>query len=348
MHNQLKKSIVRYSCVFLLAAFTLTSSGCGGDSQTTTPTTTRSLTESNITTTQVVVEDTGTGDAATVSVVDESNASAESTAAEGLSDESGSTDINGIVLPSVKEQVLLEKSGVVLKAVGMQNHPEKGACLILSVENQSDKNIWVSCHSLAVNNLMVDTTAVLYTVVAKGETKEDILPLDSAYLAGAGISNIGELDMVFGIYDKDSLDQIWTTDIVTMQTSDVAEMDEEPDFAKDPVTVFDQEGICVSFCGKSADEENKIIHLLIENNSEIETEVIFNNYLINDKTLKQASSGKSLPGTRILVEVTLQNKDLEKIGMSGDIKTFGFEVESYKCPEYKQILMSVKVDFSVA
>jgi hypothetical protein len=352
VHNRLKGSIVRYFCVFLLGAFALTAAGCGGNGQATSPTTTRSLSDTKVTTTQVEVEDAVSEEEVSASVTDGNDTTTASSEAEGLTDEAGTTDINGLTLPTVEKQVILENFGVIVTAVGMKNHPEKGACLILSVENQSDKNIWVGCHRLAVNNLMVDT--MLYTVVEKGESKEDILPLDAAYLAGTGISNIGELDMVLGLYDSDSLDNFYTSDVITLHTSDFADMDEQPDRADEAVSVFDQEDIRVSYCGTSKDEKNKVIYLLIENNRDVETDVIFNSYLANDKQIDyslsspKSSGGQTLPGTRILVETILMNKDLENTGISGFPETFGFEVEIYKSPEYDEILMNVKVDFPIA
>ncbi|HHT77999.1 MAG TPA: hypothetical protein GXZ67_08985 [Clostridiaceae bacterium] len=349
MHNQINKSIIRYFSVFMLVVFLLTAAGCGGNGQESTPTTTQSVTDSTVTTTQVDVNDTESVDGAVISETNESNVSAETSVAEGVADEAGQTDINGIRLPSVEEQVLLNESGITIKALGMQNNPTLGACLILSIENQSDWNIQVSCASLVVNNLMLDeSTCFIYQSVARGETLETLLYQDTKSITSAGISNIGELGIVFLITDSESYNILLKSDVIPLQTSDFEKMDEDLDLIKDAVSVFDQEGVRVSFCGTSSDEKNKIIHLLIENNSEIETETVFDSYRINDKALEDQHFHHTLPGTRYMVEVVLSDVDLEEIGVSGDIVTFGFDVDILKNYTMEVIVEDAKVDFPVA
>ncbi len=349
MHNQIKKSIVSYFSVIMLVVILLTAAGCGGNGQESKHTTTQSVTDSTLTTTQVDVNDTKSVDGAVISETSESNVSAETSVAEGVADEAGQTDINGMKLPTVEDQELLNESGITINVLGIQNNPTLGGCLILSIENQSVWNIRVSCASLVVNNLLLDeSTCFIYQSVARGEKLESLLYLDTKAITSAGISNIGELGIVFLITDRESYNILLKSDVIPLQTSDFEKMDEDLDLIKDAVTVFDQEGVRVSFCGTSSDEENKIIHLLIENNSAIETETVFDSYRINDKVLEDQDFHHTLPGTRFMVEVVLSDVDLEEIGVSSDIITFGFDVDILKNYTMDLLVENAKVDFPVA
>ncbi len=88
-----------------------------------------------------------------------------------------------------------------------------GSAVLLYMENNTGKNINVSCENLSVNGYMV--TSFLYTAIYNGKMAIDEITLFMSDLEANGITSIDEIELVFNIVDADTYSTIATSDVVT-------------------------------------------------------------------------------------------------------------------------------------
>lgn len=110
------------------------------------------------------------------------------------------------VAAEVTGTVLYDANGI--KVVGKYVDEDSfwGAAVLLYIENNTEKNIVVSCKDLSVNGFMV--TALLYGDVYAGKKTVDDITLLSSDLEENSITKIEEIELSFHIYDSDTYDTI--------------------------------------------------------------------------------------------------------------------------------------------
>lgn len=99
----------------------------------------------------------------------------------------------------------------------------------LLIENNSDQNVTVGCTALIVNDYMI--TDLFVSDVAAGKKANETMYLSSSELEAVGIDSVGQIEVYFHVYDSASYEDIFNTDVVTIQTSEYANMDTTPNDA---------------------------------------------------------------------------------------------------------------------
>ena len=95
---------------------------------------------------------------------------------------------------SIEEQICFEHEGVQVTAKSMTNNSIRGTGINLLVENDTERDYFVSARHIIVNNCMVST--LFSCEVAAGKKANDTLYLSSSALKAAGIGNIGRLNYI--------------------------------------------------------------------------------------------------------------------------------------------------------
>lgn len=232
----------------------------------------------------------------------------------GGGSETGKNDITGSSgsqseAITIEEQVLFEHSGVKVSAVGYLEDALWGDGIQLLIENSGDKSIGVGCKALIVNDYMI---ADLFTAtVAANKKSNEVLYLSSSALEAAGISNVGQIEVYFYLYNSDTYDTIYNADKITIKTSAYETMDSTPNDLG--VELYNKGG--VKIVGKYVDEDSfwgAAVLLYIENNSGKNINVTCDDLSVNGFMIDSIFYANVYDGKKSIDDITLFSTDLEE------------------------------------
>lgn len=243
---------------------------------------------------------------------------------EGIAEETGKG-------ASIEEQILLEQDGIKITATGMEEDSIWGEGVKLLIENNTEKNIGVGCNALIVNDYMI--TDLFSTSVAAGKKANEVMYMSSTELEAAGISNIGQIEIYFHIYDGDNFETILDADRVVIQTSQYENMDTEN--SQDGKELYNQDGIRI--VGKYVDEGSfwgTAVLLYIENTSGRNIGVGCDDMSINGFMVTPYFSCTVYDGKKALDDITIMSSDLEQNGIESvdelEVNFHIYDVDSYE------------------
>lgn len=244
---------------------------------------------------------------------------------------------------TIEEQVLLEWSGVKVTAKELVKDSFWGKGIKVLIENDSDKNLGISCNALIVNNYMI--TDLFSESVAAGKKNNSNIYLSSEQLDAAGIDTIGEIEIYFHIFDGDTYSTLYDSDKVVIQTSQYENMDTKiNDGGKELVN---QNGVRI--VGKYVDENSfwgKAVLLYIENTSGKNIGVNCDNMSINGFMVTPLFSSTVYDGKMALDDIALLSSELENNGIE-EIKDIELTFHVYNADTYTTLFDSEVVSFTV-
>jgi hypothetical protein len=165
---------------------------------------------------------------------------------------------------TIEEQVLIDQNDIKITALSMDEDSIWGKGIKLLIENNSSANIGVGCNALIVNDYMISD--LFSSSIAAGKKANETMYISSNELKAAGITDIGQIEIYFHIYDSDSYDTLFDLDDVIIKTSAYDNMDTTPNVSGEEL--YNQDGIRI--VGQYVDENSfwgTAILLYIENNS---------------------------------------------------------------------------------
>lgn len=225
-----------------------------------------------------------------------------------ISDTSASEE----ALETIEEQVLLEQDGVKITAQELVNDTFWGKGIKLLIENNSDKNLGVGCKALIVNNYMI--TDLFSSSIAAGKKSNEIVYISSSELEASGISNIGQIDLYFNIYNSDSYETIFDSECITIKTSEFDKMDS---VALDEGTeLFNQDGIRI--IGKYVDDKSfwgSAVLLYLENKSDKNIGISCDNMSVNGFMVTPLFSSTVYSNRMAIDDITIMSNELEENGI---------------------------------
>lgn len=251
-------------------------------------------------------------------------------------DASSSTDV------TIEEQVLVNQNDIIITAIEYTTDSIWGDGIKLLIENNSDKNVTVGCTALIVNDYMI--TDLFSSNIAAGKKANETMYLSSSELKAAGIDFVGQVEAYFHVFDSDSYENIFNTDVVTIQTSEYANMDTTPN---DTGTELYNVG-GVRIVGKTVDENSfwgTAILLYIENTSGTNVGVQCDNMSINGFMMTPYFSCDVYDGKRAFDEITIMDSELEKNGIES-IDDVELQFHIYNVDTYETIADSDPITFS--
>ncbi len=231
---------------------------------------------------------------------------------------------------TIEEQELVNQNDIVVTAKEYVNDEIWGDGINLVLENNSTKDVTVSCNALIVNDYMI--TDLFVSEVAAGKKANETVYLSSSELKAAGIDTVGKVEIYFHVYDSASYDTIFDTDAVTIQTSEFANMDTTP---KDAGTELYNEG-GIRIVGKTVDEDSfwgTAILLYIENNSGKNVGISVDNMSINGFMMNPLFTSTVYNGKKAIDDITILSTDLEENGIETvedvELKFHIYDEDSY-------------------
>lgn len=253
-----------------------------------------------------------------------------------VADDVGLTDVvNGEQgnnqLATIAETVLLEQEGVKITAKEYVNDTIWGEGIKVLIENTGDKNLGIGCNALVVNNYMI--TDLFSSNVAAGKKSNETIFLSSSELKAAGIEKVGRIEVSFHIYDSDSYETVFDTDLICLETSYISEMDVTPEDAG--VELLNQNGIRI--VGKVVDENSfwgTAVLLFLENTSGKNVVVSCENMSVNGFMVTPYLYSTIYDGKMSIDEITIMSSDLEENGITSidsiELSFHVFEAETFQ------------------
>lgn len=243
----------------------------------------------------------------------------------------------------IEEQVLFEQNDVKVTAKEYISDSFMGDGLKLLVENNSSKNLSVSCDAVIVNNYMISD--LFSCSVAAGKKANDTLYLSSSALDAAGIANVGQIEIYFRVFDSDTYETVFKADPVTIKTSAYDDMDITPaDTGKE---LFNQDGVRI--VGKYVDENSfwgSGVLLYVENKSGRNVGITCDDMSVNGFMVNPLFSSTVYDGKMSIDTITIFSSDLEENDISS-IETIELTFHVYDAATYESIADSEVISFSV-
>ena len=282
-----------------------------------------------------IVTEEATDKAAEEVKEEEESAEAEATEneEEAPEKESKSTDSGNI---TIEEQVLVDQDGLKITALGYDVDSIWGDGIKVLIENDTDKDLSITCDALIVNDYMIGD--LFYTDIAAGKKANDTIRLYTSELKEAGIDTVGKIEIYFRAFDSDTYEDYLKTDCVTIETSAYDNMDTTVDDAG--TELYNEDGIRI--VGKTVDENSfwgTAILLYIENNSGRNVAITVEDLSVNGFMLSPSFYADVYDGKKAIEDITLFSSDLEENGITSidqvelkfhifDPETFDYSIDS--------------------
>ena len=231
---------------------------------------------------------------------------------------------------TIEEQVLLDQDGLKITAKEYTVDPIWGPGIKVLIENDSSKNLGVSCNALIVNDYMVND--LFSKTIAAGKKSNETLNFLSADLKNAGIDTPGQIEIYFHVFDSDSYATLFDADCVTIKTSAYDSM--ETIKLDDGNELYNEDGLRI--VGKYVDEKSlwgTAVLLYIENNTGKNIGVQANDMSINGFMVTPYFSATVYDGKMALDDITIMQSDLDKNEIKSiddiELKFHLFDANSY-------------------
>lgn len=244
---------------------------------------------------------------------------------------------------TIEEQVLVDQDNIVITAKEYVSDSIWGDGIKVLLENNSDKDVTVSCNALIVNDYMI--TDLFVSEIASGKKANDTLYLSSSELEAAGIDTVGKIEIYFHVYDSSSYENIFDSDCVTIQTSEYANMDTTPNDAG--TELYNEGGLRI--IGKAVDENSfwgTAVLLYCENTSGDNVGISVDDMSVNGFMMSPFFSTIVYSGKKSIDDITIFSSDLEENGIE-EIEEVELKFHIYNADTYNTITDTDPIVFSV-
>lgn len=243
----------------------------------------------------------------------------------------------------IEEQILLDENGIKVTATGMKTDSIWGDGIGLLIENNTTQNIGVGCNALIVNDYMI--TDLFSSTIAAGKKANETMYISSTELEAAGITNIGQVEIYFHIFDGDSFETLWDSECITIQTSEYANMD--TDAMTEGQELYNQDGIRI--VGQYVDENSfwgTAVLLYIENTSQKNVGITCENMSVNGFMVSPVFSSSVYSGKKAVDDITIFSSDLENNGIER-VEEIEVNFHIYDTDSYSTICDTGAINFNV-
>ena len=250
---------------------------------------------------------------------------------------------NSSELVTIEEQVLLDQNDVKITAKEYVTDSIWGDGIKVLIENNGNKNIGVSCKALIVNNYMI--TDLFSSSVAAGKKANEVIYLSSSGLEKSGIEGVGQVEIYFHVYDRDSYDTLFDADCVTIKTSGYSQMDVTP--ADTGIELYNKDGIRI--VGKVVNEDSfwgTAVLLYLENKTGKNITVSCENMSINGFMVSPLFVSTVYDGKMAIDEITIFSSDLEENDIES-VEDVELSFHIYNADTYKTIVDTKPIKFSM-
>ncbi len=239
---------------------------------------------------------------------------------------------------TIEEQVLIDEKGIKITATEYVKDSIWGEGIKMTIENNTKKDVMVSCRGLIVNNYMI--TDLFANTVAAGKKANETMYLSSSALNAAGIDMVGQVEMYFHVYNSESItDVVIDEKYALIKTSGFDKMDTTVDDAG--TELYNKNGLRI--VGKAVDEDSfwgTAILLYCENKTGKKVTIQVNDMSINGYMIEPIFSCDIYDKKMAIDDIKIMESDLEK----NDIETID-EVElKFKVIDFENYENSFETD----
>lgn len=276
-------------------------------------------------------------------IVASNNDSASSSSADSSDSISKEDDSAVSADITIEEQVLVDQNNIVITAKEYVSDSIWGDGIKTLLENNSDRDVTVSCNALIVNDYMI--TDLFVSEIASGKKANNTIYLSSSELEAAGIDTVGKIEIYFHVYDSSSYENIFDSDCVTIQTSEYANMDTPPNDAG--TELYNEGGLRI--IGKAVDENSfwgTAVLLYCENTSGDNIGISVDDMSVNGFMMSPFFSTTVYSGKKSIDDITIFSSDLEENGIE-EIEEVELKFHIYNADTYNTITDTDPIVFSV-
>ncbi len=277
-----------------------------------------------------------------IEINDTNNNDSAENAEDAADSTDNSNDSSADTKVAIEEQILLERDGIKITAKEYVDEMIMGEGIKLLVENSGTKNVGVTCNALIVNNYMISD--LFSCSVAAGKKANETMYLSSTSLEAAGIENVGQIEIYFHVYDSDSYDTLFDSDVITIKTNMFDKMDVSADTTG--TELYNGNGIRI--VGKYVDETSfwgAAVLLYVENNSGRNISVSCENMSINGFMVNPLFYSNVYNGKMAFDEITILSSDLEDNGIE-TVENIELSFHIYDPDTYENIAETSPISFS--
>lgn len=223
---------------------------------------------------------------------------------------------------SIDEQVLFDEAGVKITASSLEQSNIK-----LFIENNSEKNINVSCDSIVIDNIINDIFFSENVAASKKSNSNLSIPE----------SIFSKVELKFHIFDSDTYETILDSELIPLQINGAS----EPVVTSVSGTVLmNQDGIKVT----GINIEDNQVKLLIENSSDKDVGVSIENVSIDGFMVNTLSSATVYAGKSKFSKIEFLKSELEQNNITS-IKGVEFTIHVFDAESYDTLFDSESVRF---
>lgn len=183
-----------------------------------------------------------------------------------------------------------------------------GPSIKLLIENHSDKTIIVQSRDASVNGYMIDTT--FSSTIDPGKKSYDNLVFDSTDLKNANITTLADIEFIIYAFDYDSWDNLFTSDVISIQTSSADGFEFKYDDSG--TEIFNNDSVKIVYQGMRDDPFWGFdMMFYIENNGEKSIVVQVESASINGFMIDPIMSPTISANKRIVDDLTILQSDLD-------------------------------------
>jgi len=217
---------------------------------------------------------------------------------------------------SVDEQILLDRDNIKITLKSLSFDGWYGPELKVLIENNSDKGITIQTRNSVVNGVMIDT--MFSASVEPGKKANDGIAFSTSELERAGITTIKDIEFLFHVFDSDSWDTIFDSNVVSISTNADAGFVQEYNDAG--TLLYEDGGLKVVI--QSKDEKNSFwgadIFVYVENLTTSDIIIQMRDTSVNGFMIDPMFSCEVLAGKRAYDSITflesyLTENDIDRI-----------------------------------
>lgn len=243
---------------------------------------------------------------------------------------------------TIQEQVCFDHDGIKVTAKSITTDSIWGTGIKLLVENNTSKDYSIGVNEVIVNNCMA--SSLFSCKVAAGKKTNDTLYLSDSSLKAAGITNIGQIEIYFYVYDSSTYSTVYNAECTTIKTSFYDKMD--PSFNNTGREIYNKDGIRI--IGKYVDEDTLFgssIVLCVENKTNQNITVSCDDISINGYMVSGLLASTVYSGKYAIDDITIFSGELEGNGITS-IDTVELKFRIYDSETFKTIVNTEPIQFS--
>ena len=211
---------------------------------------------------------------------------------------------------SIEEAVLLDKGGVKVTVKGIDTTGWIGPEIKMLFENNSERPVTIQARNVSVNEYMIEP--MMSVDILPGKKANDTMTLSNSDLKLAGITTIANIEFSFHVFDSETWNNIFDSEVVRIETS--AEKSYDYTFDNSGNRVYYNHGVEIVIKGLAQEESwlGREIIVYIHNENDKNITIQARDVSVNGFMVDPIFSCDVVAGKHAMDTITIMNSDLKK------------------------------------